>query len=67
MIASGRSLRVSIPSVLLAAGTGRAGTPITAVIVDSYAGQISLIDTVTGHVFAPVTVGNYPVAVAVSG
>ena len=39
----------------------------TAVIVDSYAGQISLIDIATGHVFAPVTVGNYPVAVAISG
>jgi YVTN family beta-propeller protein len=39
----------------------------TAVVVDSYAGLISLIDTATGHVFAPVTVGNYPVAVAITG
>ena len=36
-------------------------------IVDSYAGLISLIDTATGHVFRPVTVGNYSVAVAISG
>jgi YVTN family beta-propeller protein len=37
------------------------------VVVDGYAGQVCLIDTATGHVFAPVTVGNYPVAVAISG
>jgi YVTN family beta-propeller protein len=34
---------------------------------DTYAGQITLINTRTRHVFAPVTVGNYPVAVVVSG
>ena len=58
MIASGRFLRVSIPAVLLLS---------TAVVVDSYAGLVSLIDTATGHVFAPAQVGNYPVAVAISG
>jgi hypothetical protein len=37
------------------------------VILDSYAGQITLIKARTGHVFAPVTVGNFPLAVAISG
>jgi hypothetical protein len=37
------------------------------VVLDSYAGQISLINTRTGHVFAPATVGNFPLAVAISG
>ena len=39
----------------------------TAVVLDTYAGQITLINTRTQHVFAPVTVGNYPVAIAISG
>jgi YVTN family beta-propeller protein len=42
-------------------------TGSTAVVLDSYAGQITLINTRTQHAFAPVTVGNYPVAVAISG
>lgn len=42
-------------------------TGSTAVVLDTYAGQITLINIRTGHVFAPVTVGNYPVAVAISG
>jgi YVTN family beta-propeller protein len=42
-------------------------TGSTAVVLDTYAGQVTVIDTRTGRVFAPVTVGNYPVAVAISG
>jgi YVTN family beta-propeller protein len=47
--------------------TGMALSGSTAVVRDTYAGQITLINTRTRHVFAPVTVGNYPVAVVVSG
>jgi YVTN family beta-propeller protein len=47
--------------------TGMSVTGATAVVLDTYAGQITLINTRTRHVFAPVTVGNYPVAVAISG
>ena len=47
--------------------TGVVLTGSTAVVLDSYAGQITLINTRTQHAFTPVTVGNYPVAVAISG
>ena len=66
-----------------AAASGKPGTPIsvglysyptalalagsTAVVLDTYAGQVSLINTSTRHVYAPITVGNFPVAVAISG
>jgi len=43
------------------------GIPRLAVVLDTYAGQITLINTHTRHVFAPVTVGDFPVAVAISG
>ncbi len=49
----------SYPTTLAIAGS-------TAVVVDPYADQISLFNTRTQHVFAPVTVGHYPVAVAIS-
>ena len=39
----------------------------TAVVLDTYAGQVSLINTSTRHVYTPITVGNFPVAVAISG
>jgi YVTN family beta-propeller protein len=39
----------------------------TAVVLDSYAGQVSLINTSTQHVYAPITVGSFPTAVAISG
>jgi YVTN family beta-propeller protein len=67
----------------LAAASGKPGAPIsvglysypttailtgsTAVVLDTYAGQVSLVNTSTRHVYAPITVGNFPVAVAVSG
>jgi YVTN family beta-propeller protein len=38
----------------------------TAVALDSYAGQVSLINTATRHVAAPVTVGNFPAAATVT-
>jgi len=37
-----------------------------AVVVDNYAGQVSLVDTATRHVYPPITVGSYPVAVAIA-
>jgi YVTN family beta-propeller protein len=41
------------PTALAVAGS-------TAVVLDTYADQVSLINTRTRHVFAPVTVGNFP-------
>jgi hypothetical protein len=35
-------------------------TGSTAVVLDSYAGQVTLFNTRTRHVYAPVTVGDYP-------
>ncbi|MGH3398891.1 MAG: YncE family protein [Streptosporangiaceae bacterium] len=64
------------------AATGRRGKPISVglysypttltvaggtAVVDSYSGQVSLVSTRTRHAFAPIRVGNFPVAVAVSG
>jgi len=39
----------------------------TAVVLDTYAGQVTLINIRTRHVFAPVTVAGFPAAVAISG
>lgn len=36
------------------------------VVVDNYAGQVSLVDTATGHVYSPITVGSCPVALAIA-
>jgi YVTN family beta-propeller protein len=47
--------------------TGLAVSGSTAVVLDTYAGRITLINTRTQRVYARVTVGNYPVAVAISG
>jgi YVTN family beta-propeller protein len=47
--------------------TGMTLTGSTAVVLDTYAGQITLINTRTGQVFAPVTAGTYPAAVAITG
>jgi YVTN family beta-propeller protein len=65
------------------AASGRAGAPIsvglysyptamsitgsTAVVLDTFAGQVTLVNTRTRRAFAPVTVGSFPVAVAISG
>jgi YVTN family beta-propeller protein len=60
---AGRALSVglySYPTALAFAG------PV-AVVVDTYGDQVSLINTRTQHVYAPITVGNYPAAVAISG
>ncbi len=43
----------SYPTVLAVTGS-------TAVVLDTHAGQVSLISTRTRHVFAPVTVGTSP-------
>ena len=39
----------------------------TAVVVAPYGYTVTLFDTKTGHVYAPVTVGSFPLAVAVTG
>lgn len=35
-------------------------------MVDTYEGQVTPVDTATGHVCPAITVGNYPVAAAIS-
>ena len=49
----------SYPTVLAVTGS-------TAVVLDTYGGLVSLINTQTRQVFAALTVGNFPVAVAIS-
>jgi len=39
----------------------------TAVVVEPYGYTVTLIDTKTGHVYPPITVGSFPVAAAVTG
>ena len=48
------------PTVITLAGQ-------TAVVVEPYGYTVTLIDTKTGHVYPPVTVGSYPVAAAITG
>jgi DNA-binding beta-propeller fold protein YncE len=50
----------SYPAELAFAGT-------TAVVIDNYASQVSLVDTRTGHAYRPVRVGPSPDAVAITG
>ncbi|MHB1511349.1 MAG: hypothetical protein ACYCST_17710 [Acidimicrobiales bacterium] len=38
----------------------------TAYVVDSYASPVSFVSTATRHVYPPITVGSYPVAVAIA-
>jgi YVTN family beta-propeller protein len=60
---AGRALSVgaySYPTTLAFAGS-------VAVVLDTYAGQVSVIDTRTEHVYAPITVGDFLGAVAISG
>jgi hypothetical protein len=47
--------------------TGMVITGSTAVVLDTYGGQVSMFSTRTRHVYAPITAGNYPVAMAISG
>jgi hypothetical protein len=47
--------------------TGMAITGSTAIVVDSYGGQLSLFSTRTRHAYAPITVGDFPVALAITG
>jgi hypothetical protein len=42
-------------------------TGSTAIVVDSYGGQLSLFSTRTRHAYAPITVGAFPVALAITG
>jgi hypothetical protein len=39
----------------------------TAVVLDTYGGQVSLVSTRTQHADAPITVGDFPVAIAITG
>lgn len=47
--------------------TGMAITGSTGVVLDTYGGQVSLFSTRTRHAYTPVTVGDFPVAVAITG
>lgn len=38
----------------------------TALVVDTYAGQVTPVNTATGHVYPAITVGGYPVAAAIT-
>lgn len=42
-------------------------TGSAAVVLDTYAGQVSLFSTRTRHAYPPITVGDYPVASALTG
>jgi hypothetical protein len=37
-----------------------------ALVVDTYAGQVTPVDVATGHVYPAITVGSYPVAAAIT-
>jgi hypothetical protein len=37
-----------------------------ALVLDTYAGQVTPVSTVTGHVYPAVTVGDFPVAAAIA-
>ena len=41
-------------------------TGATALVVDAYAGQVTPVDTATGHVYPAITVGGFPVAAAIT-
>jgi hypothetical protein len=47
--------------------TGMVITGSTGIVLDSYGGLVSLFSTRTRHAYAPITVGNFPVALAISG
>lgn len=47
--------------------TGLSMAGATAVVLDTYSGQVSLVDTTARKAFSPIRVGNFPVAVAISG
>jgi hypothetical protein len=42
-------------------------TGSTAVVLGAYGGQISLFSPRTRHAYPPITVGDYPVALALTG
>jgi DNA-binding beta-propeller fold protein YncE len=70
-ISSGRrSQAVSVGAFSYPTGsspTGMAITGSTGVVLDTYGGQVSLFRTRTRHAYAPITVGDFPVALAVTG
>jgi hypothetical protein len=35
-------------------------------VVDTYAGQVTPVNTATGHVYPAITVGGFPVAAAIT-
>ncbi len=60
---AGRPLSVglySYPTAIAIAGS-------LAVVLDTYAGQVSLINLTTRHVYPALTAGNFPAAVAITG
>lgn len=69
MTPDGRTLYVAAP---LNVGASTYPTAITlagptGVVVEPYGYSVTLIDTKTGRVHPPVTVGSYPVAAAITG
>ena len=61
-----------VPTIVLDVGASTYPTAITltgqtAVVVQPYNYTVTLIDTKTGHVYPPITVGSYPVAAAITG
>jgi hypothetical protein len=46
--------------------TGMVITGSTGIVLDTCSGQVSLFSTRTRHVDAPITVGDFPVAVAIT-
>ena len=62
---TGRPISVGIYSYPTAIALARSGT--TSVVADTYAGQVTLINTRTDHSIAQIQVGSYPVAIAIVG
>jgi YVTN family beta-propeller protein len=56
---------VGIYSYPTAIALARSGT--TSVVADTYAGQVTLINTRTDRSIAQIQVGSYPVAIAIVG
>ena len=60
----GRPVSVGLYSYPTTIGLAPGGK--TAVVLDTYGGQVSLVNTRTHRARPPVTVGGYPVAVAIA-
>jgi hypothetical protein len=61
---AGAAMSVGLHDYPTAMSFERSGA--TALVVDTYAGQVTPVNTVTGHVYPAITVGGYPVAAAIT-